>query len=64
MRELFGFDGIDAAMKRAAEEVRRIAAQTGTPIVIWRDGKIVHVSPTGDTGPAPARDDEGSGPKP
>jgi len=32
------------AIKRAAAEARRIAIQTGTGIVIVRDGKLVHVS--------------------
>jgi hypothetical protein len=37
------------AMLRAAKRAREIARQTGTPLVIWRDGRIVHVSPEVDT---------------
>ncbi len=29
------------ALKRAALRAREIAAQTGTPLVIYKDGKIV-----------------------
>jgi len=36
-----------AAMERAADRARRIAVQTNTPLVLWRDGKIVHVMPDG-----------------
>ena len=34
-----------AALKLAARDARRIAAQTGTAIVIEVDGRIVHVRP-------------------
>ena len=33
-----------AAMHRAAEMARTTAIQTNTGIVIWRDGKVVHIS--------------------
>jgi hypothetical protein len=36
---------ISAAMDRAAERARRVAMQTNTPLVLVRDGKVVHVSP-------------------
>ncbi len=29
------------ALKRAATKAREIARQTGTPLVIYRDGKII-----------------------
>jgi len=33
--------GVEAALKRAALRAREIAAQTGTPLVIYKNGKIV-----------------------
>jgi hypothetical protein len=33
-----------AAMRRAAQEARRIAIQTNTGIILARDGKPVHIS--------------------
>jgi hypothetical protein len=39
---------ISAAMDRAAERARRVAVQTNTPLVLVRDGKVVHVSPEPD----------------
>ena len=33
--------GAEAALKRAAKAARRIAKATGTPLVIWEDGKVV-----------------------
>ncbi len=39
-------DGALAAMKRAAKRARLIAAQTGTPIVVVRNGKLIHEYPT------------------
>jgi hypothetical protein len=33
--------GVEAALKRAARRAREIAAQTGTPLVIYKNGKIV-----------------------
>ncbi len=35
----------DAAFREAAKEVLRVAKQTGTPVIIWEDGQIRHVSP-------------------
>ena len=32
--------GVEAALQRAALRAREIAAQTGTPLVIWKNGKI------------------------
>jgi len=37
--------GSYAAMLRAAQRAREIAKQTGTPLVIWRDGRVVLLSP-------------------
>jgi hypothetical protein len=36
---------IEAAMRRAADRARHVAIQTGTPLVFWRDGKVVQVDP-------------------
>lgn len=33
--------GVEAALQRTALRAREIAAQTGTPLVIWKNGKIV-----------------------
>ncbi|MGC8561428.1 MAG: hypothetical protein ACP5O1_12205 [Phycisphaerae bacterium] len=32
-----------AAMRRAARRARKIARDTGTPLVVVRDGKVVHI---------------------
>lgn len=32
--------GVEAALRRARQRALEIAARTGTPIVIYRDGKI------------------------
>ncbi len=34
------------AMRRAARRARRVAAQTGTPVVVMRDGKIAYINPS------------------
>ena len=36
--------GVEAALKRAALRAREIAAQTGTPLVIYKNGKIVKLT--------------------
>ncbi len=46
--ESFGFLGADAAFKRASRNAHRIAAQTGTQLVFWRDGRLVFVDPDPD----------------
>ena len=33
--------GAEPALQRAALAARRIARITGTPLIIWKDGKIV-----------------------
>ncbi|MGB7343848.1 MAG: hypothetical protein WBD20_06530 [Pirellulaceae bacterium] len=35
----------DAAMEEAAEVVLRRARQHNTPIIVWRDGKVVELDP-------------------
>ncbi len=32
--------GVDSALRRAQKRARETAAQTGTPLVIYKDGKI------------------------
>ena len=32
--------GVESALRRAAERARELAAKTGTPLVIYSDGKI------------------------
>jgi hypothetical protein len=34
------FYGVDAALRRAAKRAREVAIRTGTPLVIYRNGKI------------------------
>jgi hypothetical protein len=34
------------ALRRAAERARQIAAQTGTAVVVVRDGTVQHIYPT------------------
>jgi hypothetical protein len=46
--ESFGFLGAEAAFKRASRNAHRIAAQTGTQLVFWRDGRLVFVDPDPD----------------
>jgi hypothetical protein len=33
------------ALRRAAEEARRIALQTGTDLIVFRNGKITRIPP-------------------
>jgi hypothetical protein len=33
-------------MRRAAQRAREIARQTGTDLILVRDGKVVHVKPS------------------
>jgi hypothetical protein len=40
--------GAEAALRRAARRARLVARQTGTPIVIWRDGRVVEEYVTDD----------------
>lgn len=38
--------GIDHALRRAALRAREIAAQTGTPLVVFREGRIERIRVT------------------
>lgn len=38
----------DAAMEEAAEVVLQRARQYNTPIIVWRDGKVVKLDPFSD----------------
>ena len=38
------FAGVEAALRRAQQRARETAARTGTPLVIYRNGKIEYVS--------------------
>jgi hypothetical protein len=33
------------ALKRAARRARELAIATGTPLWVWRDGKVVDINP-------------------
>ena len=41
------------ALLRAARRAREVARRTGTGVVVFRDGKIVEVSPDDDAEDAP-----------
>ncbi len=49
--------GVGPALRRSAARAREIARQTGTPLVIYKDGKIVKKSIK------PQPDDDASGPE-
>jgi hypothetical protein len=34
---------VDAAFRQAAQEVLRVAKQTGTPVIVWRDGRVCEI---------------------
>jgi hypothetical protein len=36
--------GVKQALQRAARTARRIAKATNTPLIIWKDGKVVEMS--------------------
>jgi hypothetical protein len=38
-------DGVGRALRRAAEDARRIARMHGTPVYVWKNGKIVAEKP-------------------
>jgi hypothetical protein len=40
--------GVEAALSRAAKQARQLARQTGTRIVVMRDGKLVQETPPSD----------------
>lgn len=31
---------VEAAIRQAAREVLRVAKQTGTPVIVWENGKV------------------------
>lgn len=33
--------GVEPALRRAAQTARRIARATGTPLIVWENGKVV-----------------------
>ena len=35
------------AMLRAARRARQLAFATGTPLYVWKDGKVVNLNPKG-----------------
>ncbi len=36
-----------AAMRRAARAAKALAIKTGTPLYIWKDGRVVNLNPKG-----------------
>lgn len=40
--------GIETALSRAAKKARELARQTGTKIVVVRDGKLIKETPPAD----------------
>jgi len=40
-----GIPGASAAMRRAAERARQIAQQTGTDLIVVRNGQVVRAAP-------------------
>ena len=42
------FEGIEDALRRAANKVHAESARTGRPIVVWKDGRVQHVIGTPD----------------
>ncbi|WP_428561109.1 MAG: hypothetical protein ACP59X_18175 [Solidesulfovibrio sp. DCME] len=37
--------GIEAALARAVRRAEKIARETGTPLIFWKDGHIVEICP-------------------
>ena len=56
--DLTAFPDAEAALRRAAARAQIIAIQTGTPLVIWRNGRVEKVPPSA----LPLVDMPGSGP--
>lgn len=50
----------NAAMKEAAKDVVRRARQHNTPIVLWREGKVVELDPFSPEFDAPSDKDKRS----
>jgi protein-disulfide isomerase len=36
---------VGAALRRAADNARRLAEQTGTPFYVFQDGRIINLNP-------------------
>jgi hypothetical protein len=36
---------VDAAFRQAARKVIQIALQTGTPIIVWEEGRVKEIPP-------------------
>jgi hypothetical protein len=34
---------IEAAFRQAAREVVRVAKQTGTPVIVWKEGRVYEI---------------------
>ena len=34
---------VEAAFRLASQEVLRVAKQTGTPVIVWRDGRVCEI---------------------
>ena len=34
---------VEAAFRQASQEVVRVAKQTGTPVIIWKDGRVCEI---------------------
>ncbi|MBA3698931.1 MAG: hypothetical protein H0W78_08765 [Planctomycetes bacterium] len=61
MQTVLGLSGADAAILRAAQQARRIAAQSGTPLAVWQDGRVVQISATTEVStPAPQQNPSGA----
>ena len=43
--------GCLVAVRRAAQRARQLAASTNTELVVLRDGKCVHIKPSGEQKP-------------
>lgn len=40
---------IEQALRRAAANAEKLARETGTPLVLWEDGRVVEVWPAVDS---------------
>jgi alpha-tubulin suppressor-like RCC1 family protein len=34
---------VEAAFRQASQEVVRVAKQTGTPVIVWKDGRVYEI---------------------
>jgi hypothetical protein len=61
LQELFEDDrAIDAALKEAARDARRLHKALGNPMATWKDGQVVWIQPEDIVVDAPAEADEAS----